>query len=120
MISSYVYKNRYISYMINDNEYEINISGLNHTIVCNLETTPFKDVDFEIACQMHIDMLCDELNKAEEEQRLKEEELNRDPTQEEIQAEILLNQAEILSNQSSQDEVLAELLLNSLEVSTNV
>ena len=60
------------------------------------------------------------INKAEEEQRLKEEELNRPISQEEIQAEILLNQAEILANQSSQDEVLAEILLNSLEVSTNV
>lgn len=42
------------------------------------------------------------------------------PEQEEIQAEILLNQAEIMANQSSQDEVLAEILLNSLEVPTNV
>lgn len=42
------------------------------------------------------------------------------PEQEEVQAEILLNQAEILTNQNSQDEVLAEILLNSLEVSANV
>lgn len=37
-------------------------------------------------------------------------------SQEEIQAQILLNQAEILTNQNAQDEVLAEVLLNSLEV----
>ena len=36
--------------------------------------------------------------------------------QEDIMAEILLSQAEILANQNAQDEVLAEMLLNSLEV----
>ena len=33
-----------------------------------------------------------------------------------IQAELLLNQAEILAKQNEQDEVLAEILLNQLEV----
>lgn len=37
-------------------------------------------------------------------------------TQDDILAEILLTQAEILANQNAQDEVLAEMLLNSLEV----
>lgn len=37
-------------------------------------------------------------------------------TQEDILAEILLTQVEILANQNAQDEVLAEVLLNSLEV----
>lgn len=38
------------------------------------------------------------------------------PTSDDILAEILLGQAEIIANQSAQDEVLAEMLLNSLEV----
>lgn len=33
-----------------------------------------------------------------------------------VQAEILLNQAEILAKQNEQDEVLAEILLNQMEV----
>ncbi len=38
-----------------------------------------------------------------------------EPTeQERVSAEILLNQAEILSNQSATDEVLAEILLNQM------
>ena len=37
-------------------------------------------------------------------------------TQDDILAEILLTQVEILANQNAQDEVLAEMLLNSLEV----
>lgn len=40
--------------------------------------------------------------------------------QELIQAEILLNQAEIISKQKEQDEVLAELLLGQQEVAMNV
>lgn len=40
-----------------------------------------------------------------------------EPTEEElIQAEILLNQAEILAKQNEQDEVLAEILLNQMGV----
>ena len=40
-----------------------------------------------------------------------------EPTDEEIlQAEILLNQAEILARQNEQDEVLAAILLNQVEV----
>ena len=40
--------------------------------------------------------------------------------QELIQAEILLNQAEIIAKQKKQDEVLAELLLGQQEVAKNV
>ena len=40
--------------------------------------------------------------------------------QELIQAEILLNQAEIIAKQKEQDEVLAELLLGQQEVAANV
>lgn len=40
-----------------------------------------------------------------------------EPTEEElVQAEILLNQAEILAKQNEQDEVLAEILLNQMGV----
>ena len=40
-----------------------------------------------------------------------------EPTEQElIQAELLLNQVEILARQNEQDEVLAEILLNSLGV----
>ena len=40
-----------------------------------------------------------------------------EPTEQEImQAEILLNQMEIISTQQEQDEVLAEILLNQMEV----
>ena len=40
-----------------------------------------------------------------------------DPTESElIQAELLLNQADILARQNEQDEVLAEILLNQMEV----
>lgn len=35
---------------------------------------------------------------------------------EDIQAELLLNQVEILMNQSTQDSVLSEILLNQIEV----
>ena len=40
--------------------------------------------------------------------------------QELIQAEILLNQSEIIAKQKEQDEVLAELLLGQQEVAANV
>ncbi len=40
-----------------------------------------------------------------------------EPTEQEImQAEMLLNQMEIISTQQEQDEVLAEILLNQMEV----
>lgn len=43
------------------------------------------------------------------------EPVEEEPTEQElINAEILLNQAEILSNQSATDEVLAEILLNQM------
>ena len=44
-----------------------------------------------------------------------------EPTEQElIQAEILLNQSEIIAKQKEQDEVLAELLLGQQEVAANV
>lgn len=44
-----------------------------------------------------------------------------EPTEQElIQAEILLNQAELIAKQKEHDEVLAELLLGQQEVQTNV
>lgn len=44
-----------------------------------------------------------------------------EPTEQElIQAEILLNQAEIIAKQNEHDEVLAELLLGQQEVAKNV
>ena len=99
----------------NDINIEYSISGDEYSIYINKELKatqkypefPYMGSDIEESCINHIDIICSEIKRNE-------------PTQEEIQAEILLNQAEILSNQSSQDEVLAELLLNSLEVSTNV
>ena len=110
----YEYRGRNINFTIYEESYNININGIayNYTI----ETIPFKDIDIETACRLHIDKICDELDEEERKQKT----LNTPPTQEEIQAEILLNQSEILANQNSQDEVLAEILLNSLEVSTNV
>lgn len=43
------------------------------------------------------------------------EDVEPDPTEQElINAEILLNQAEILNNQNATDEVLAEILLNQI------
>ena len=47
-----------------------------------------------------------------------ETEILEDPIseQDEINAEILLNQATILAKQEEQDEVLAEILLNQMEV----
>ena len=51
----------------------------------------------------------------------KENELEEEPTETElIQAEILLNQAEIIAKQNEHDEVLAELLLGQQEVAKNV
>lgn len=115
--NAYMHNDRIVEYKIDrdENKYIIDIDG-NH-IECTSETTPFKYIDIETACRMHIDMIFNELYDKE---RIKNEELNKPISQEEIQAEILLNQAEILTNQNSQDEVLAEILLNSLEVSTNV
>ena len=47
--------------------------------------------------------------------------LEPEPTEQEtIQAEILLNQAEIIAKQKEHDEVLAELLLGQQEVQANV
>ena len=44
-----------------------------------------------------------------------------EPTEQElIQAEILLNQAEIIAKQNEHDEVLAEILLGQQEVAANV
>lgn len=105
-----VYRNRCIEYIIYDDSYKINLE--NCFVECDSESTPFKDTDIESACQMHIDMICDELD----EQERKQAELSKPPTQEEILAEVLLGQAEIIANQAAQDEVLAEMLLNSLEV----
>lgn len=45
------------------------------------------------------------------------EPIEPEPTEEEIyQAEMLLMQTEIIANQEAQDEVLAEILLNQMEV----
>lgn len=108
------YRNRYIEYTINDNNYSILID--NNIIECDINTTPFKGIDIKTACHMHIDDICYKLEIEEEKRIMINEGLNKPTTQEEIQAEILLNQAEILANQNAQDEVLAEMLLNSLEV----
>lgn len=43
-------------------------------------------------------------------------EVDPEPTQEEINAELLLNQMDIMSKQEEQDAVLAEILLNGLGV----
>lgn len=50
----------------------------------------------------------------------KEPEMTEPTENEFIQAEILLNQAEIIAKQKEQDEVLAELLLGQQEVAKNV
>ena len=50
----------------------------------------------------------------------KEPEMTEPIENEFIQAEILLNQAEIIAKQKEQDEVLAELLLGQQEVAKNV
>ena len=50
-----------------------------------------------------------------------EEQTNEEPiSQDKLNAEMLLNQATILENQSAQDEVLAEILLNQVGGETNV
>ena len=43
-------------------------------------------------------------------------EVDPEPTQEEINAEMLLNQMDIMAKQEEQDQVLAEILLNGLGV----
>ena len=99
----------------NDMDIELNINGDEYSIVINGDIVakqkypnfPYMGNDIEESCINHANMICAAIKR-------------QAPTQEEIQAEILLNQAEILATHSSQDEVLAELLLNSLEVSTNV
>lgn len=63
---------------------------------------PYDGETVEDACINHIKA---EFCKADKESIL-----------DDILAEILLGQAEIIANQTAQDEVLAEVLLNSLEV----
>lgn len=92
-----------VYYYISDDRYEIAING---------ETVKTGDVSDNINPE--------ELERIIYNIIVDREKLNTPPTQEEIQAEILLNQVDILANQNAQDEVLAEVLLNSLEVSTNV
>lgn len=52
--------------------------------------------------------------KYENEEWVDVEPTEPEPTDEELQAEMLLMQTEIIANQNAQDEVLAEILLNQI------
>lgn len=65
--------------------------------------------DFDLRNKKYINGEWVEFTPAKAEESEEEEEISE---QELVNAEILLNQAEILSNQSAADEVLAEILLN--------
>lgn len=97
------YRGKTIEYTAHDNYYEIVIDNNIYTSNA-LELGVFGEISVEEKCLEHIDKILDELEGYVE------------PTQDEILAEVLLGQAEIIANQSAQDEVLAEMLLNSLEV----
>lgn len=67
---------------------------------------PYPNLGYEQSC----------LKQIEELATLNEESTSQD----ELNAEILLNQATILENQTAQDEVLAEILLNQVGGEANV
>lgn len=74
---------------------------------------PLTDFDSSIMGKKYVDGVWEEV----ESEPVSEPE----PTEQElIQAEILLNQAEIIAKQKEHDEVLAELLLGQQEVAANV
>ena len=110
-LTNLYYRNAYMT--IRDNTYKFTYKDF------LIEQNNFIDSEYyeegltcEEVCIKHVDALINEIR----EQERKQAELDKLPTQEEILAEILLGQAEILANQSVQDKVLAEVLLNSLEV----
>ena len=72
---------------------------------------PLSEFDITIIGKMYADGVWKEVEQTNE----------IEPTEDElIQAEILLNQSEIIAKQKEHDEVLAELLLGQQEVAKNV
>lgn len=92
-----------IRYEVASNEYSIYING---ELVANEkgDSCPYMGSTIYESCENHVNEICAEIKR------------NEKSMQDEILAEVLLGQAEIIANQSAQDEVLAEMLLNSLEV----
>lgn len=94
-----------ISYSVEENGYTIYL-GEKAWISQHEPYIPYPELGYEQSCLKQIE----ELATANEEST----------SQDELNAEMILNQAMILENQSAQDEVLAEILLNQVGGETNV
>ena len=99
--TDYIINGQTISYTVEENGYTIYL-GEKAWISQHEPYIPYPELGYEKACLKQIE----EIARASEESN----------TQEELNAEILLNQASILAKQEEQDEVLAEILLNQMEV----
>ena len=105
IVTNYTIYDKEISYEINDDGYMIYLCG--KPWIHQYEPfIPYPELGYEGSCLKQIE----ELATANEEST----------SQDELNSEMLLNQATILENQSAQDEVLAEILLNQVGGETNV
>lgn len=91
--------NNTISYDVNENGYII-YENNKKVVMESGPDFPYGGDTAEEACINHIKAVFED----------------KETLLEEVLAEVLLGQAEIIANQTAQDEVLAEVLLNSLEV----
>lgn len=103
--TDYTINNQIVSYSIEENGYTIYL-GEKVWITQNEPYIPYQELGYEGSCLKQIEELA-----ITREQSTEQEELN---------AEMLLNQVTILENQQAQDEVLAEILLNQVGGIENV
>ena len=103
--TDYTINGQSVSYSVEENGYTICLDD-KAWISQHEPYIPYPKLGYEQSCLKQIE----ELATANEEST----------SQDELNAEMLLNQATILENQSAQDEVLAEILLNQVGGETNV
>ena len=112
--TSYTINGKPISYEIDENGYTIYLDG--QTWISQRDTCiPYSDLGYEGSCLKQIEDIFNSITQEPEQEP--EPQPTLEPTEEEIlQAEMLLNQMQIIATQQEQDEVLAGILLNQMEV----
>ena len=114
--TTYTINGKLISYEIDENGYTIYLDE--HPWISQHDTCiPYSDLGYEGSCLKQIEDICNSITQEPEQEPEPEPQPTPEPTEEEIlQAEMLLNQMQIIATQQEQDEVLAGILLNQMEV----
>lgn len=103
--TDYTINGQSVSYSVEENGYTIYL-GEKAWISQHEPYIPYPSLGYEQSCLKQIEELATPIEV--------------DNTQEEINAEMLLNQSAIIAKQEEQDEVLAEMLLNQMGGEANV